>query len=272
MDKVEHKLGLMEVLDENINDKEHSYEDVVELVMKNARSKNTELFDDHEFMSKALEANYEVAKDFIGDKLRDNKEFMEGLLKSGKEAFVFCEASERLRDDVDFLKCAMAGRDMVPLDYASERIKNNRDLIIGLVEEYGNKFVHGGDVDLKYIHYSHDKEFTLVAIGNDVEIMLLLNNKLLSDKDFIMEACKINYEALHYASDELKSDKDVVMTALRGDERAIRYVSESLVKEIKDVDMDSPAQALQSIMHKEALSNVRMPSQQQQTQRKTISL
>lgn len=83
------------------------------------------------------------------------------------------------------------------LQYASDELKADREVVLAAVNHYGPALEYASD-DLK------------------------------ADKEIVLEAVKLWGSNLEYASDDLKADKDVVLAAVTNTGRALEYASDNL--------------------------------------------
>lgn len=110
-------------------------------------------------------------------------------------------------------------------------------------------------------------------MGHNGDNLGYASEKWRNDKEVVLLAVNQDGLALQYASEELRHDKEVCLAALEQEGESLRFMPIEIQAEVAKRNPDNPAQALRTMIAEEHLSQIRLPSQQQQqTQRKTISL
>ena len=218
----------------------------------------------------------------LSDELQNNKEFLKTIalddnsLKLFKEKYrqefandreIFLNnrfieyASITLRDDEEIVKHAVS-MDPSKLQYASERLRNNKNIIDTIMkknylsgdwikyvgEDYKNnrefikKAISKG-LTLEYLsdEFKDDEEIVTEIIDNNPFSLKYASDRICDNKDIVILAVSKYPETLQYASDRLKDDEDVVkcaVNAYHGD-RCINYVSDRLKNKINELKNDT---------------------------------
>ena len=185
------------------------------------------------------------------DELRDDKDIVLAAIHQFHPSFA--HASERLRGDREVTLSAVSGltsknifylehaspemcadktvvlaalqRDGRELAYASEDLKNDKEVVLcGVSDYYGARLKHVSAA------LRGDKEVVLAAVGHHAEGLADASEELRGDRDVVLAAVKTSGEALLHASDELRGDKGIVLAALRCFHPGIcfSYASETL--------------------------------------------
>jgi hypothetical protein len=91
------------------------------------------------------------------------------------------------------------------LEYASDRIKNDREVILNAVKNNG-KILRFASDELK-----NDREIVLIAVKNWGLSLQYGSKNLRADKEVVLAAMKENSLAFKYADESLKTDKDILL-------------------------------------------------------------
>jgi len=113
---------------------------------------------------------------------------------------IFFNISPRLLDNEYFVLEVLRNYQRyanIPMFYASERIRKN-------------------------------KEFVLTAVRYDYNNLDYADDSLKKDKEIVLEAVKQNGQALYYADDSLKKNKEIVLEAVKSDAHALDDADDSL--------------------------------------------
>jgi lambda repressor-like predicted transcriptional regulator len=108
------------------------------------------------------------------------------------------------------------------LRYASEEIKNNRDIILEAVQQNGRALQYASE------KLQNDRELVRAAVQNDVWALSCASKKLRNDHDFILEMVQQNANALLYASEKMKNKRDIVLAAIQKSWRSLEFASENM--------------------------------------------
>jgi len=108
------------------------------------------------------------------------------------------------------------------LKYASDKLKNNRNVVITAVSNYGMALEYASD------RLKNDKQIVLHAISNSSSALFHASDKLRDDEDVILAAVSKFGYTLKYASENLKNNKNIVCAALISRPDAFEYMSKEL--------------------------------------------
>ena len=108
------------------------------------------------------------------------------------------------------------------LQYASEKLKDDREIVLAAVTKSGSALEFASD------KLKDDKEIVLTAVTNRGYSLQYASTKLKDDKEIVLVAVTNGGFALQYASDKLKDDKEIVLAALDNKGRALEYASDKL--------------------------------------------
>lgn len=161
----------------------------------------------------------------------DDKEIVLEVLKNSHYTYILEFASERLKNDKDIIKEAIK-HDACALTYASDGIKNDKDVVLFTVSKDGTLLGEVSD------RLRDDKDVVLVAVTTNPSALAWASDRLRDDKDVVMaalsngkkgnDAYDIPGMALSFASDNLKADREIVELAIKGTGAAIVYASDEL--------------------------------------------
>ena len=104
------------------------------------------------------------------------------------------------------------------LEFASEKIKQNRDIVLYAVKKSASVFYYVSEF------YQNDKEIILTSVSQ-FGLNLMNVHILNKDKDVVLAAVKQDGCSLFYAGKKLKNDEEIVLTAISNDELALKYSS-----------------------------------------------
>ena len=138
-------------------------------------------------------------------------------------------ASDDLKNDKDVVMAAVQQNGFA-LHYASDALNNDREVVMAAVQENGLSLVHACDA------LKNDREVVMTAVEQDGEALQFASDALKNDREVVMAAVQQGWWALEYASDDLKSDKEFIMTTVQEVWEALEYASDDL-KNDKDVVM-----------------------------------
>lgn len=230
----------------------------------------------NEILDEIAKANY---TDDNGDYLRcldasEHKNCKEFMLKVVKKELEdnwnlnsLFEASEKLKNDVDFLLQVAKliksvkyhttrGYELLEYTDPSEdtinKITNCKktliqflELGVPLLDKAPQKFLDDKDVVMASVKYNKstltfasdrlkdDEDVVLNAINSEFTDFMLASDRLKNDKKFIIKCLKISGGVLQLVATKFKSDKDVVTQAVKTDYWAIQYACSSLQNDIE---------------------------------------
>jgi len=182
------------------------------------------------------------------------------------------EASEKLKNDVDFLLqvaklikchttsqfefCSRVGCELLEYTEHSEdainKITNCKktliqflELGVPLLDVAPRKFLYDKDVVMASVKYNRnslklasdrlkdDEDVVLNAISKEFTEFMLASNRLKNDKKFIIKCLKISGRVLQLVATKFKSDKDLVTQAVKTDYWSIQYACPYLQNDIE---------------------------------------
>ena len=108
------------------------------------------------------------------------------------------------------------------LEFASDELKNDKEVVLVVVSKYGHVFKFVSD-ELK-----NDKDVVLAAVSNDGAVLEYASDELKNDKEVVLAAVSKFSYALEFASDELKNDKEVVLVVVSKYGHVFKFVSDEL--------------------------------------------
>lgn len=116
------------------------------------------------------------------------------------------------------------------LRYASDKIKDDEDVVLQSIINKGYGFSHASE------RLKDDRNFVLNCVIKNGFVLLHVSNRLKDDKEIVLNAIENYACALSFASNRLKDDEDVVLKAIEKDGLALEFVSNRL-KNNKDITM-----------------------------------
>ncbi|MGZ9432065.1 DUF4116 domain-containing protein, partial [Mycoplasma sp. CB776] len=126
---------------------------------------------------------------FLSDKAKENKNFINKLIKKTKNFWFLFYASNKLKNDEEFVLDLVKSS----YEYNSNYFKNQKEVILKAVKEKSGYLL----------------QFILGDLKNNKEVSRNLkyaSYNLKNDKKFVLEVVKQIGYALKYASEELKND------------------------------------------------------------------
>lgn len=163
---------------------------------------------------------------YASAELKSNRDLVLEAVKGDRRAFVFADV---YHDDTEILMEAFRKhpislddiiniRNGVPFEYASPRLKADRNVVLELVKYCG--------MILGYTNFTADAEIVLAAVKqNGMALQHTTSNVLRQDREIVAAAVRQNGCALKYAADVLKSDEGIVMLAVRQNGEALEYTA-----------------------------------------------
>jgi hypothetical protein len=189
-----------------------------------------------ESLAKLTDKFFDIPPGIFGVFSHSRKLILEAL-KGGFECLEF--ASDRLKNDKEIVLAAVKQNGLA-LDHASDELKNDREIVLAAVKQNGLALDYASD-ELK-----NDKEIVLAAVEQNGLALSYASEELKNDKEIVLAAVEQNGLALNYASDELKNDKEIVLAAVKQNGLALNYALDELKndKEIVSAAVDENPRAL----------------------------
>ncbi|WP_257291346.1 DUF4116 domain-containing protein, partial [Endozoicomonas sp. ONNA1] len=133
--------------------------------------------------------------------------------------------------------------------YASERVRNDKDVVLPTIEVYPD--------DLKYVsaELKDDKKVVMAAVTQDGSQLEFASPKLQDNREVVMAAVTQDGINLVYASPKLQDAKEVVMAALATYSEALRYAGENVrgdkevIQSAMAVDIDCLCYANETLLN-----------------------
>ncbi len=214
-----------------------------------------ELRNDNKFMSQIVKRNAEALK-WIGEGLNGNKAFILECMKE-HNGMTLEHASSKWKDDEDVVLVAVDkkygyGPSSSPLQFASDRLRNDKDFVMQCVKlestslqyaseqlrhdrEYIMSVVKVKGLTLQYVpHFQNDIEIVTVAVMQDGHALQYASDELKNDKVIVMNAVMQHGWSLEFASKQLQNDKHVVTSAVMQRGSSLEFASNEL-KNDKDI-------------------------------------
>ena len=181
--------------------------------------------------------NFVRACEHMSDRLKSDEDFiMKFVGEFGLEILEHVSA-DLMSDRRFFLKISWFQVDCVNeewkidlLQYASEELKADREIVMGAVKLHGEALRHAsaelrGDREIVTEALMHDEEGLSFLFCN---LLRIVSAELQRDREVVTVAVKQNGLALCYASTELKGDREISTLAVRQNGRALQYASVEL--------------------------------------------
>ncbi|ACT51275.1 DUF4116 domain-containing protein [Methylovorus glucosotrophus] len=147
----------------------------------------------------------------------------------------FQYASDRLRNDKEFIMDHVDDLGTDILQYVSDELKNDKEFIISTL------YTH--DLDTWFFENNHfefindklkdDKEFIMLALEKDTSILQDVSHRLRDDEEVINKVLKFNSDHFIWASDRLQNDYDFITNAYDSGHHILSYAGEDLNDNLK---------------------------------------
>jgi len=151
--------------------------------------------------------------------LRDNEKIVIAAVTKWGGNFQY--ASERLKNDRN-LVIRLSEYDS--LQYASESLRHNRNVVLKVVRRSSSAFRYASD------EFRSDRKFVLNVINNTKSgnFLKYVSNELKNDRQIVLKAVSKNGNDLEYAPTQFQSDREIVAKAVTTNGSALKYASEAL--------------------------------------------
>ena len=164
------------------------------------------------------EKNYYNFKEAPKEWLESN-EFMLQTLTDNTDGRFLHYASEKLKDDREIVLAAVT-KSGSALEFASTKLKDDKEIVLAAVTKIGSYLQYASN------RLKDDKEIVLVAVAKNGQALRYASDKLKDDKEIVLVAVTNNGDALEYASEKLKDDKEILLAAVANDSSSLRFASE----------------------------------------------
>jgi hypothetical protein len=195
--------------------------------------------------------NFPEIFQFLSDNLKNDKDIIRIVItkyNNKKYSYydIFRNISYELKNDKDFM-LELIKLDIHIIDYVSNKIKNDPDIILNIMTNNENIFKLNYDINIKFpcIRYIlhnvsnnllHNKDFIKSIIKKCQEAFEYIPEDLKNDKDFISELLDEGYtRILDYISEDLKNDKDFIITIIEKYDDFILFKTSPEIKNNFDV-------------------------------------
>lgn len=137
------------------------------------------------------------------------------------------------------------------LEFCSESIKKDHDVIVSALEQHGwnLKYLNdtqrdsknivsiathknGGPIQFASDRLKNDRDFILNIAKSSGFVLEHVNDNLQDDKELVLIECQNSGNLITYASPRLKDDKEVALVAITKTANAINSISKTLRQEI----------------------------------------
>jgi len=128
--------------------------------------------------------------------------------------------NDTIRDDKNICLLAI-NCDSGNYKYVSQRLHDDRDIIIETIKKDGKIFQHIPN------NFRDDKEITLLAVKSYPYAIQYASHTLKHDRDVCLEVVKQKGELLEYIP--IKDDKEIVLEAVKNNPKAMYYTTEDIL-------------------------------------------
>lgn len=186
---------------------------------------------------------------FASEEIRADKGFMLEMLSL--DNWALDKASDELKDDKEFVLQAMKGKYAIPLDFASLRLRKDKDVVLeNISNEILRTMQYKLKCDIKNIEekrkiIKQNIESILLKKYNDKDILRAVEEKAKYENLFeilkkirgdftdplseeIIKKIEAKPSLLEYADEEIKNDKKVILSAIKKAWYVFRFASKQL--------------------------------------------
>lgn len=130
------------------------------------------------------------------------------------------EQNLMLEGELDLIE--IVEQDGMALQYASERLQNDPDVVMTAVKQNGRAIQWASD------RLKNNFAVSCCAVTQTGYALQFVSDELRNNKDVVMMAVKQDGRAIQWASDKLKNDPNVVLEAVARTRDALRFVGNKL--------------------------------------------
>ena len=192
-----------------------------DIIFEAARNNCYILEYDSEYVSNKMKSDKELL-----DRLKNDKKFM---IQAAGSLIGLQYASDAIKSDKDVVLAAVQ-RNGRSLRYASDDLKNDKDVVLAAISQYGGALSYVGDELLK-----NDKEVVLIATRKDPSTLREVSDEFRNDKEIVLNILKNNSDAfgdwLQYVGPNLRGDKELMIKMAKKYYHAALYASDELKKD-----------------------------------------
>lgn len=219
-------IRFLEIADKLKNDRELSL-----LAVKkngtNFKYINSEFYKDRDIIVAALKykyADFEHIFENIPSEILNETEIAEYCLKHDFKTLKYLEP--HYADNKELL----IKINVVSLEYMSERLKKDREIVLHCVSQLGHK------LQFASTDFQDDYDVVLVAVKNEGDALRYASERLRTDPKIVKAAIRNDWSATRYISDEAKNNKEIILYAIKKDFNNLQYASPKL----QEYYMDNP--------------------------------
>jgi len=256
---------------EKASDELRANKDIVDIACKKStnsiRFASEDIRNDKEFINKYVSEKNPYAFQYVGDKLKDDLEFVKPIVENFGHNIQF--VSDRLKNNVELAKSAVEN-DYNVFNKINEELRDNKELCLTYLNKSSNHFPAMGvsvrsDMDvvklaikdnpnnIKFaepsIYDNREKIEELMKVNNDVYCSLSWESKLKDDDELGFshyKKCLENKESIYLNrldtfNSLLRDDKEFVLEAVQKNPLNLNHVSDRL-KEDRDIVFEAMKQ------------------------------
>lgn len=188
------------------------------------------LLEDHKFMIDAAGRTGGKAMDVASPNLKQSRSFALDCIKKDLRHIEFIDIS--FRSDKEFIVEAIEITKGVALEFASEALRNDREVVTAAIRVQG---ADGSAFRFAGLGLKKDYAFVIEFSRDHPEVLKYADQELLSNKRFVLEALKkakgSTMDALKHANEKLKKDAAFMTEAIKTTNgRAMEFVHDELHK------------------------------------------
>lgn len=173
-------------------------------------------------------------------KYLDDKDVMLEAVK--KDSYSLSAASDRLKDDKDIILAAVNNGGIHTLSYASERLRDDKEVVLTAVIknpeslQYASDRLKDSELIVKTAMDRHNErnplQYASERLRTNPELLNSNKEVVISDREKAMEAIREDHTKLKYVDKSLLNNKDFIMDAVKVTVGiAIEYTSDELKKD-----------------------------------------
>ena len=146
---------------------------------------------------------------YASDELKNDKLVVQNAVQNFGEALKY--ASDDLKNNIEVVMIAVKGRSYGAgvLQFSSERLRNDKDVVLNAVEKNGVCLQFASD------NLKNDREIVLIAVQNDGQALEYASDNLKNDREIVLIAVQDKGEIIDYVSQILKNDYEIILCSVR---------------------------------------------------------
>ena len=166
------------------------------------------------------EVNYKILS-VVSESIVDDPAKRDMLARVKKDGYALQYASEELKGDREIVQAAVSQVGYA-LQFASAQLRGDREIVLVAVSQKGYALRYASD------EMKGDREIVLAAVSQSKYALQYASAELRGNQEVVLAAVRQDGKALEYASDKLKDDPYIVMHAFANDHRAFSVASSTL--------------------------------------------